>query len=259
MSPPPLEVRIAARRGSFRLDVALSVRGPLVVAGPNGAGKTTLLRAIAGLVPADEARIVLGKTTLADTAAGVDLPPEARGVGYVPQGFALFPHLSVEDNVAFGLAGPRPRRRAAARSILADLDAADLAGRRVATLSGGEAQKVALARALAARPRLLLLDEPLAALDAAARRSVRARLAAWIGRWDLSTFVVTHDLRDAMAFGGVCAVLEGGRLVQHGTLSDLARAPATDFVAEFVAPLAGEAGTTTLPRHGPNSMGGPHS
>ncbi|MEZ4436086.1 MAG: ATP-binding cassette domain-containing protein [bacterium] len=212
------------------LDVAFEATSAVII-GPNGAGKSTLLRLIAGAPLGAQGRVVLDGRVLFDSAAGIDLPPEARQIGYVPQGYGLFPHLTVRGNVAFGVPGDRATRRAAADAALTAADAAELADRRPATLSGGERQRVAIARALAAAPAALLLDEPLAALDVAARRATRARLAAVLaGR---SSLVVTHDARDVAALGGEVIVLAAGRILQRGPAAALAAAPADPFVAEF--------------------------
>jgi len=166
-------------------------------------------------------------------------------MGYVPQGYGLFPHLRVADNVAFGLStGPRrlpkAERRSAARQLLTELGCATLAERWPAGLSGGEQQRVALARALVVAPALLLLDEPMAALDAGVRRVVRTFLATRLRSSACPSIVVTHDVRDVLALGARVCVLEAGRIVQQGSLSELQAAPASDFVAEFVgaAPMA---------------------
>ncbi|MEO0324423.1 MAG: ATP-binding cassette domain-containing protein [Myxococcota bacterium] len=175
---PGWSARVEMALGALGLDVDLDA-GPGVTAlvGPNGAGKTTLLRTIAGAYAPRRGRIALGADdVLFDSERGIDRPPEARAVGYVPQGYGLFPHLSAADNVAFGLSGDR----AEAERWLARVGAAALAPRLPAALSGGEQQRVALARALARRPKLLLLDEPLAALDAGARRILRRELGTYL-------------------------------------------------------------------------------
>lgn len=233
-------VEVEARAGGFQLDVRIEGdRTPVVVIGPNGSGKTTLLRIIAGAYRPRAGRIRFGDRTLFDSAAGLDLAPEERRVGYVPQGYGLFPHLPVIDNVAFGLAGgprrvPATERRGTAAEILAEMECGHLAGRYPATLSGGEKQRVALARALLPAPEMLLLDEPLAAMDVAARRGLRAWLARRLARRGAPAIVVTHDVRDVHAFGSpVVVALEGGAVVQSGPAAALAARPETDFVAEF--------------------------
>jgi ABC-type sulfate/molybdate transport systems ATPase subunit len=206
--------------------------------GPNGSGKTSLLKLILGVLRPERGRVVLDGEPLFDSDAGLDLPTEGRRLGYVPQGFGLFPHLSVVENVEFGLngdpaLGSAGARRERALSLLAELEVVELAARRPSLLSGGERQRVALARALARRPRALLLDEPLAALDAGGRRRVRSFLAASLERLALPAVIVTHDLRDAEALAPTIAVIEAGALVQLGTLEELRAKPASPFVEEF--------------------------
>lgn len=234
-------LRVRSRIGDLALDVALEgAAGPVALVGPNGCGKTTLLRMIAGARRPDEGEIEVGGSAVFSSARGIDVPCEARGVGYVPQGFGLFPHLTVLDNVAFGVReGPPRRRAAAARAMagraLAELDAEALAERRPGTLSGGEQQRVALARALIREPRILLLDEPLSALDAVARRSVRRFLAERLRSLGRPSIIVTHDVRDIVALDAPMHVLEGGRIIQSGRAEALRAAPASDFVAELLA------------------------
>jgi molybdate transport system ATP-binding protein len=230
-----LVARVVAQVGRLRLDVDLESSGStLVVVGPNGAGKTSLLRALLGALPVELGRIALGGRLLLDSAAGLCLPVEERRLGYLPQDYALFPHLTVRGNLAFAHqsaaeAGP------AVDPLLQQLGLQALADRMPRSLSGGEQQRVALARALAAGPRALLLDEPLAALDVHARREVRAFLAQWLTQQRLPTVLVTHDAADAQALGSRIAVLEEGRVTQTGTWDELAAHPATRFVEELLA------------------------
>lgn len=235
---------VKARLGSFSLHVRLESQDASVVAliGANGSGKTTFLRSVAGAIIPEAAEIRVGDTVLSSTQSGLHVPMEDRRIGYLPQGYGLFGHLNVIDNVAFGLrSGPRRQGRAQrhreALRILQDLGCEGLAKRRIAGLSGGEKQRVALARALIIEPRLLLLDEPLAALDATTRRRVRGMLAARLANIPCPTIMVTHDVRDVAALDAHVVVLEQGRVVQSGALQTLQSAPATDFVAEFVGPL----------------------
>lgn len=224
-------IEIEARAGPLHLD--LSITGdarPVAVVGPNGSGKTTLLRVVAGAHPAGAGRIVVDGDVWFDAVAGVDLAPDERSVGFVPQGFGLFPHLTVLGNVAFGAS-----RDAAAQS-LADLGCAHLADRRPAALSGGEQQRVALARALVTDPALLLLDEPLSALDALTRGTIRTVLAHHLRHPPRPTLVVTHDVRDVVALDAEVVVLDAGAVVQRGSVDALRRAPATPFVREFLGP-----------------------
>jgi molybdate transport system ATP-binding protein len=232
-------VAVTMRLGTLDLDVDIAGGGgPVALIGPNGSGKTTLLRTIAGAHRPDTGSITLDGRVVFDAASGVDEPAERRRVGYVPQGYGLFPHLGVLDNVAFGwLARSRgmsaSERRRAASDLLAGMGSAHLSYRMPSGLSGGEQQRVALARALTAEPRLLLLDEPLAALDAAARRSVRRYLADHLALHATPAIVVSHDERDVRALGGEVIALEEGRVVQRGTADTLRASPMTEFVAAF--------------------------
>ena len=244
MPDPALVFEAAVRFGAFDLDVQLTVGAneTLALVGPNGAGKSTCLAVMAGLVEADRARVVCGGALWTDTERGVHVPPDERRVGMVFQDFALFPHLTVAQNVAYG---PEARGRSrleteaiAARSI-DRLDLAALRSRRVGSLSGGERQRVALARALASEPRLLLLDEPFASLDVGARGEVRAALRQFLGDCALPTVLVTHDPADAFALGDRIAVLEGGRLTQVGTREEIVAHPRTAFVTDLTSRMEG--------------------
>lgn len=234
------QARVRARAGGFDLDVTVAGDGsPVVLIGPNGSGKTTLLRVVSGGHPPLAGRIVVGEHILYDSDRGVWLTPEERRIGYVPQGYGLFPHLTVLENVAFGLSAARPRqsralRRTAAAALLDEIDCGHLAERLPATLSGGEKQRVALARALLSEPDLLLLDEPLAALDAATRRDMRGFLAGHLAARGKPALVVTHDVRDVHALAApVVHAMEAGAVVQSGSPAELAAHPASDFVSEF--------------------------
>lgn len=235
--------KLHTRVGTLSLEAELGgADEPVVLVGPNGAGKTTVLRLLVGAAQPERGTITVGSRTIVDTDQGICLPPEHRKIGYVPQGYGLFPHLSALDNVAFGLRFsarplPRPERRDKARSMLARLGCEHVARREVTALSGGERQRVALARALVVEPELLLLDEPLSALDAATRRGVRTFLVEHLRSEGRPAIVVTHDLRDVRALGAEVFVLEAGQIVQRGTAQELAAQPATPFVAElFDAP-----------------------
>ena len=230
-----LELRIARRIGPLDLRVDLSLDSETVLlAGPNGAGKSSLLHLLLGVVRPEAGRIALDGTVLFDEALGIDAPPEERGLAYVPQDYALFPHLDVLGNVSFGLAALDRRERVRrATSWLERLGAGHLRGRYPSVLSGGERQRVALARALARTPRALLLDEPFASLDPIARQELRRSLAGWLREWRLPALVVSHDPADA-ALADRIAVLERGHLVQQGTLEELRRAPGSGFVAGLI-------------------------
>jgi molybdate transport system ATP-binding protein len=234
-----LDVAVQGTVGELTIDVAFGAgETPLVIVGPNGAGKTSALMMILGGNRPRRGRITLDGQPLFDHERNVDVSLERRRIGYLPQRYALFPHLDVLGNVAYGIVAPsRAERRQRALEALRDLDAAALATRRPAELSGGEAQRVALARALAARPRALLLDEPLAALDVSVRRDVRRFLADRLRAWRMPTVVVTHDVSDAEALDGDMVVIERGAIVQRGRLSELTARPQTEFVRQFVEPI----------------------
>lgn len=213
-----LEIAIDARRGSFHLEIDCAFTSEwTVVFGPSGAGKTTLLRLLAGLERASSATIALDGKILTDTASGAILKPGRRRIAMVSQQPALFPHLSVIRNVAYGIS-LRSHAAAAGRveEVLDLVGAQDLIGRRTQDLSGGEAQRVALARALAPLPRLLLLDEPFSALDGAASDALLARLERWLTEKQVQTVMATHDATDALAIGAEVALLRDGRLAALG-------------------------------------------
>lgn len=235
------QIQIRMQLGELELDVELSGDAtPVALVGPNGSGKTTLLRTIAGAYRPATGAIQLGDRTLFDSGREIDIPPEERRVGYVPQGSGLFPHLTAIDNVAFGLLSHTPpiardARRQAAAKLLQRMDCAQLAARYPAALSGGEQQRVALARALMTEPQMLLLDEPLSALDARARRAVRTFLAEHLREHRGPALVVTHDLRDIRALDAHVYVIDEGKIAQHGTVAELAEHPATELVTELFA------------------------
>lgn len=222
-----LDVSISHPLRSFRLELELSLgRETLALVGPSGAGKSTVLRAIAGLMRLERGRIALDDDVWLDAASGIDVPPERRGVGFVFQEYALFPHMTVRRNVAFAGSGR-------VDELLDRFGIAGLADTRPGTLSGGERQRVALARALARDPVALLLDEPLSALDAYTRVRVRAELRELLSELDMPTLIVTHDFEDAAALADRVGVLVEGRLLQLGTAAELVAAPADAFVAGF--------------------------
>ncbi len=230
---------IHVKRGHFRLDLTLRIGTgeAVVLLGPNGAGKTTVLHVLAGLVPAEFARVELDGEVLEDTARQVRAPTERRPVGLVFQDYLLFPHLSALENVAFGLRSrglARARAHAQALSWLRRVGLEEQAQAKPALLSGGQAQRVALARALAVEPKLLLLDEPLAALDAGTRLAIRGDLARHLHAYGGCALVVTHDPLDAMVLADRLIVIEGGAVVQEGRPQDVARHPRTDYVARLV-------------------------
>ncbi|WP_340540195.1 sulfate/molybdate ABC transporter ATP-binding protein [Nocardioides sp. GXZ039] len=227
-----LSARVEERGVELAFDVADGETVALL--GPNGAGKSTALAVIAGLLRPDAGRVVLDGRTLADSAAGIDLPPHRRGVALLAQDPLLFPHLSVRDNVAFG---PRSggAGRAAARSRaegwLARVDVGDLADRRPAQVSGGQAQRVAIARALAASPHLLLLDEPMAALDVDVRPALRHTLSEVLA--ERTAVVVTHDVLDALLLADRIVVVEDGAVVEEGASAEVLARPRSAFAARL--------------------------
>lgn len=232
-----LRAHVQLRLGTLDLDAAIEAAPGEIVAllGPNGAGKTTFLRAVAGLVRPDRARVVLDDVVLEDTATGVRVATERRPIGIVFQQYLLFPHLSVLENVAFGLrAHHRPDPRMAAMAWLERVGLGAYANARPSALSGGEAQRVALARALAIDPRLLLLDEPLSALDATARVEVRRELRRHLASFSGARLLVTHDPLEAAALADRLVIIENGRVVQSGPVEEVTRHPRSRFVADLV-------------------------
>jgi ABC-type sulfate/molybdate transport systems ATPase subunit len=222
-----LELDIGVRRRSFDVDLALGVApGVLALVGPSGAGKSTVLRAVAGLVRPWRGSIGLGGKTWFSVDERVNLPPDRRSVGVVFQDYALFPHMSVRRNVVYG--GARD-----ADSLLQRFRISHLADAAPDTLSGGERQRVALARALARDPRVLLLDEPLAALDAHTKADVRAELRELLRTLGLPTLLVTHDFDDAAILADRIGVIVEGKLAQVDSPRALVAAPSSAFVASL--------------------------
>ncbi len=235
-APGRLDIVLRKQLGQLTLDLALAVGDELLVlVGPSGAGKSQTLRCVAGLSRPDDGRIVSSGTVLFDRAAGIDLPPQRRRIGYVPQDYALFPHMTVEENVAYGVRhATREARAAEVAGMLERLGIAELSHRRPAQLSGGQQQRVALARALITRPAALLLDEPFAALDPPVRRRLRRELVSLRRRLHLPTILVTHDLDEARAIGDRLALLADGRLLQVGPPDTIVERPASLEVASFL-------------------------
>ena len=256
-----LDARLAKRRDAFTLDIAFQAApgDTTVLVGESGAGKTSVLRLLTGLDRLDEGRVVLDGATLADPAAGLHVPAWQRSIGYVAQDYALFPHLSVRENVAFGLrAGGVPARRVTP-AVTAALDVvgiAALADRMPHQLSGGQHQRAALARALVLEPRLLLLDEPLSSLDVQTRRALRVELRTLLQRLPCVTVYVTHSPIEALVFGDQVVVLEGGRVAQAGSRGELLRYPRSPFVAELVGTNLFIGRPAEMPADG-GGLGGP--
>ncbi len=231
--------RIGLQLGTLDLQVELELAPGEIVAllGPNGAGKSTVLRCLAGLVALDDGLIELDGTVVDDPAGDVFVEPEQRPIGVVFQDYVLFDHLSVLENVAYGLRArgiAKADARERAGQWLDRMGLAEYGSGRPAALSGGQAQRVALARALATNPRLLLLDEPLAALDVGTRAAVRRDLRRHLATFDGMRLIVTHDPVDAHALADRVIVLEAGRVVQSGTLGEVTAHPRTRYVADLV-------------------------
>jgi molybdate transport system ATP-binding protein len=222
-----LQADFALPLRTFALELELEVSRTVALVGPSGAGKTSVLRVIAGLVEPRRGRVSLDRERWLDVERRVSLPPEQRRVGLVFQDYALFPHLTVRGNVAFG-AGGRD-----VDALLKRLRIGHLAATHPQELSGGERQRVALARALARDPAMLLLDEPLAALDSHTKTEVRHELAELLRELALPTLLVTHDYEDAAALADEVGVLVEGRLRQLGTPAELVSRPRDAFVASF--------------------------
>jgi molybdate transport system ATP-binding protein len=234
-----IRVTVSKALRDFSLDVDFTVNEGqcLVLVGPTGCGKTTTLRLIAGLADADEGSIELDGEFLLDTKRRLSLPPQRRHVGVVFQDYALFPHLSVLRNVTYGAAArgvPRAQAEALAREALERVQLPGLEHVKPTQLSGGQQQRVALARALASGARMLLMDEPMSALDPHTRRQVRSELRALISDVGLQTICVTHDVADALTLGDVIGVMKQGKIVQLGDRRELLSQPRDAFVAEFL-------------------------
>jgi molybdate transport system ATP-binding protein len=234
-----LDAELVLERDGFALDITLRVAAGTTAAllGPNGAGKSTTVAAIAGLLAVRAGQVTIGERRLDDPSAGLFVPAEQRRIGVVFQHYLLFDHLTVRDNVAFGprSAGlSRRRAREVADIWLARLDLVALADRRPRQLSGGQAQRVGLARALAVDPAVLLLDEPLAALDLEVRRDLRRFLATHLDGFPGPRLIITHDPTDAILLADHIHIIEGGRITQTGTPEEIRRRPATPYAAALV-------------------------
>ncbi len=217
---------------TLRFEMALRPTGTTVLFGPSGSGKTTLLRMLAGLERPDRGSLRFGAETWFDGVKKVDIPTRSRRVGYVTQESALFPHLTVRANVGFGV--PSAERGARVPEMLALVGMTGLAERLPHELSGGQKQRVSLARAVAARPRILLLDEPLSALDATAREELRRDLGRFLRAISLPTFLVTHDRTEALALGDEVVLIEDGLVLQQGPIADVFSRPSSLAAARVV-------------------------
>ena len=234
-----LSASIELQLGTLDLRAELDMNDGQLVAllGPNGSGKTTLLRCLAGLAPIDRGRIAIDEAVVDEPAADTFVEPENRSIGFVYQNYLLFDHMTVLENVAYGLRARKTAKgeaRVIARQWIDRFGLSDYATQRPTSLSGGQAQRVALARALATNPRLLLLDEPLAALDAGTRATMRRDLFRHLETFDGMRLLVTHDPIDAYALADRVAILDGGRIVQTGTLAEVSAHPRSRYVADLV-------------------------
>ncbi|MCA9726566.1 MAG: ABC transporter ATP-binding protein [Candidatus Eisenbacteria bacterium] len=233
-----LDAELTHRFREFDLEVRIGAEdaSTAVIVGASGSGKTTFLRALAGTLVPDTGTIRVDDETWLDTARNVRVPPHRRAIGYVPQDYGLFPHLDVFANVAFGLRAGGDRRdlRRRVEMALERVSAGAWAQRKPHELSGGQQQRVALARALVLEPKVLLLDEPLSALDVQTRRTVRVELARLLVTLPCITVLVTHSPLEAMLFGGKIVVMEHGRVTQSGAREDLLQHPKSRYVAEFL-------------------------
>ena len=250
-----LQLSVTDGQRHFDVDVAFATRAPVVALyGPSGAGKSLTLQAMGGLLAPRSGHLRIGARTLYDSKAGIDVAAPERRVGYLFQSYALFPHLTVRENVAFGLTSWRRRlapddaRRV--DELLTSFGLAEMATSRPATLSGGQQQRVALARALACNPSALLLDEPFAALNPMLRQALRQELAEIRERWQIPVVMITHDIEDVLALANVAILLEQGRVVRE---VDLDRAESRERSREALrgdaverAPRAHEARLRTM-------------
>ncbi|HUG32755.1 MAG TPA: ATP-binding cassette domain-containing protein [Acidimicrobiia bacterium] len=262
VSPGSLQARIEVERSaSFTLDIDLSVDAGTTAAllGPNGAGKTTTVAVLAGLLPLDRGRLALGDAVIDDPATGVFVPSHERRVGVVFQDYLLFPHLTVADNVAFGLRSRgvgRAEASVTAREWLQRMGLDGLADRKPGDLSGGQAQRVALARALVIEPDLLLLDEPLSALDATNRAELRRALADHLASFPGPRLLITHEPAEAFLLADEVYLIEDGVITQAGSPEDIRLRPKTRYAADLAGSnlirgiaAAGTVATDTHPLH----------
>ncbi len=223
------------RESSFCLEVEFAASaGFTILFGASGAGKTTLLNCIAGLQTPEQGRIAVGEMALFDSEERIDLPPNRRNVGYLLQTLALFPHMTVQENVQYGLHGvAKPERERRSCEILESFRITDQAQRRPAELSGGERQRAALARALVMRPKVLLLDEPLTALDAVTKSQIVADLRAWNREQEIPILYVTHQREEVFALGDRVIALEVGRISAQGAPHEVLQRPELESVAQL--------------------------
>lgn len=230
-----LEVSLRKKLESFSVSVNLSLDEELIVLfGPSGAGKSMILKMISGIVKPDNGRVVSGGEALFDSSSGVNVPIRNRKVGYLFQDYALFPHMTVEENIAYGIEGPKDAAGKKVGELMGLMRLVGLEKRFPHELSGGQKQRTALARTLAAEPRVLLLDEPFSALDYQVREKLRADLLNIHRIYPITTVLVTHDLEEAFMLGKKIAVINNGLIEQSGTREDVFYRPKTRNVARFM-------------------------
>lgn len=221
----------------FELDIRFELGdGTLVIVGKSGCGKSTTLKAIAGLITPDQGKIQVGETIYFDRQLKININPEDRGIGFLFQNYALFPHLDVFDNVAYGLAVRKISKKEQlirVEETLHSLGITHLSKSMPSELSGGEQQRVALARAIVVKPKLLILDEPLSALDVTTHARVRSELKKTLSALKIPSIIVTHDYEDAISLGERILVMDKGSVIQEGTSKDLLTKPRSSFVADF--------------------------
>jgi len=239
LAPAGIDIRLFKRLSSgersFELNVSFSIKpGITILFGASGAGKTTLLECIAGLITPDEGRIAFAGKTIFDVQEKIDLPPQKRRIGYVFQDLALFPHLSVLENIQYGIRDLQGKEREkSAHAIAESFRISKLLSHKPAQISGGERQRVALARALAIDPRVLLLDEPLTALDVPAKSAIMEDLRAWNEMRKIPVLYVTHNRDEVFALGGQVVVLDQGRNIAQGTPHAVMTIPRQEKIAQL--------------------------
>ncbi len=230
-----LEVSVQKRFDSFDLSATFSAGdGITVIFGPSGSGKSLTLQMIAGIFTPDKGSIAIDGEPLFDSERKINRPPQHRRIGYVPQNYALFPHLTVTQNIAFGLSGGRAQKKERVADMIATMKLQGFENRRPGQISGGQQQRVALARALAFQPRLLLLDEPFSSLDTMIRLSLRQELLELIERRPTTTLLVTHDMAEAYTVGSRIVIFDDGKVLQQGDRDEVFYHPNSRRVAELV-------------------------
>jgi molybdate transport system ATP-binding protein len=236
MNNPLLSIDLEIKFHEITLCPAFGAGAELIVIfGPSGAGKSVTLRALAGLVAPIKGQIRLGNRDLFNAAKGINLPPQKRNVGYVPQNYALFPHRTIAENIGFGLHNlPRKERDKRVQEFLGTMHLQNEGDRKPSEVSGGQQQRVALARALATRPSLLLLDEPFGALDEPIREHLRHEIRNLQKRYEIPIILVTHNLEEAYTLADKLIVIESGEVAQAGPRDDVFRHPATPSVAKLM-------------------------